>query len=224
MNPSSEVRSAAPDTSRVLVMFAVPDEARQFKPPPGARCEVVVSGMGMPNAQRALCRALARGRPRFVLTCGYAGGLNPALRQGQVIFDADPASGLAGRLEQLGARSARFHCADRVIVTAPQKRALWEVTGADAVEMESAVIRNLCRERQIPAATIRVVSDPAGVDLPMDFNLLVGPDGNIRFGKLALALVRRPGLVPKLMRFQRELHPCASKLAGVLRDLLNPLA
>ena len=214
-------QSARDPDARVLVCFAVRDEARHFRPRDNTRCEVLVSGIGKLNAERALLRALEAGSPRLVLTCGYAGGLNPQLRQGEVVFDADPESGLVALLAKLGSKPVRFHCADRVITTATEKQALWQLTNADAVEMESSVIRDICLRRHIPTATIRVISDDAGQDLPMDFNSLSGPDGNISYGRLTLALVRSPGLVPKLMRFQRELRTCGRALGRVLSEVVD---
>ena len=57
----------------------------------------------------------------------------------------------ARELEKLGALPARFYCHRRVAITAAEKRALWQQSGADAVEMESSVIRTICREFRIPA-------------------------------------------------------------------------
>ena len=113
-----------------------------------------------------------------------------------------------------------FHCANRIAVTATEKQALRQQTQADAVEMESGVIRALCRERGIAAATLRVISDDALSDLPLDFNALAKPDGNISYAKLAATLVRSPRLVGRLIRFQKELSECSRQLAVTLGGVL----
>ena len=205
---------------RILVLFAVRDEAKHFRSPRDAGVEVVISGIGKANAERALLNALKSSSPRLVLTCGYAGGLDPQLTQGTVVFDADADAPLAPLLVKRGAVPVKFFCAGRIAVTAADKQTLRNQTRANAVEMESGVIRELCRQRGIPAATIRVISDAVNQDLPLDFNQLAGADGNISYAKLAGALVRSPGLVPKLMRFQRELDGCSRKLGGMLLELL----
>ena len=74
-----------------------------------------------------------------------------------------------------------------------RKPALWQSTGADAVEMESSVIRNICREQKIPSATIRVISDDASQDLPLDFNAMMTPEDRIHYPKLIWAVLSRPG-------------------------------
>jgi len=210
----------------VLVCFAVKEEAAKFKEvlPLTARHshpEILVTGMGRKNSERMLRQKLAERAPNLVLTCGFAGALNLELEIGDVIFDADPQSGLAEMLEGAGASRATFYCAPRVATTSSEKIALRESTGADAVEMESGVIREICRQKQIPSATVRVISDRAYDDLPLDFNALMTPEETLSFPKLALALLKSPGKIPKLMELQRHTRYAAEELARVLEALLS---
>ncbi len=182
---------------------------------------VLTTGMGVENARQAIADALHAARPSLVLTCGFAGGLDPALPLGALILDADKGFPLVSTLTAAGARTGTFHCADHVAVTAAQKAALRRSTGADAVEMESSVIRSACRERGIPSATVRVISDTAGEDLPLDFNQLMTEDYRMDFLKLAGQLVRSPGKIPELMRFQKRVSFAADRLAETLVKALN---
>lgn len=228
---------ASPDG---LIFFAVPEEAGPFRqawkdsgrPPfgrlkiPGAprwregSVEVCVTGMGRQNAHRVASRRLAEDPAAWVVTAGFAGGLHPDWPRGTVGFAADPAFPGAQLLESADARPATFHEALRVVVTPEEKAALHRQTGADAVEMESATIRALCQERGIPSATVRVISDAASDTLPLDFGALMTPDDQLDFARLAWALVRSPGTIPELIRFQRQVQAAARALARVLITLV----
>ena len=120
---SAQQATESSTRKRVLVLFAVRDEAKYFQAPGGSACVVAVSGIGKINAERALTGARVH-RPQLVLTCGYCGGLNPEHKRGDVIFDADAESGIADALVRLGAKPGTFHCADRIITTAEEKKAL----------------------------------------------------------------------------------------------------
>jgi nucleoside phosphorylase len=185
---------------------------------PGLR--VLTTGMGVANARQAIDSACQPARPSFVLTCGFAGGLDPGLPLATVVFDADAEFPLTTRLRESGGQAGVFHCADRVAVTVAEKSALRRSTGADAVEMESSVIRATCRERGIPSATLRVISDTANEDLPLDFNALMTADYRMDFLKLAGQLVRSPGKIPELMRFQKRVGFAADQLAQTLVKVL----
>ncbi len=220
-NPNPEGRPKS-EIRKVLVCFAVKEEARTFRRLIGERreVEVILVGVGKKNAERAIRGVLAKDRPGLVLSCGFAGGLRPDLVTGTAIFAADPETGLEPALLAAGAKPARFHCADRVVATAEDKRALREATGADAVEMESEAVCAACREHKIPCGTVRVVLDTAQEDLPLDFNQLMTTEQKFSHRRLALALMRRPGKAGALLRLQRQARTAAEKLGQLLVDLL----
>jgi adenosylhomocysteine nucleosidase len=209
-----------------LVCFAVKTEAAAFGKLASARPSVrmLVTGMGWDNAARTVRAALARERPQLVLSCGFAGGLNPELAPGTVLYAADAETGLGPVLLAAGARPARFHCVRQAACSVADKRAAWAATGADAVDMESQVIRDLCREQNIPSATVRVILDGALEDLPLDFNLLMTPDQRLDPVKLTLALIKSPAKLSALLRLQRQSSSAAQRLAHVLARAVDRAA
>lgn len=217
-NPKPNLRISA----TTLVCFPLKEEAAPFRRVaarlPGV--EVQLTGIGRANSLRAVTEAMDRLAPGLVLTCGFAGGLDPALASGMVLFETSEAR-LVEALEQAGARPARFHCAPRIAGTAAEKRSLREQTRADAVEMESATIHALCRERGVACATVRVVSDAAGENLPLDFNRLSRPDQSLDYAKLAWAIAKSPRVIGGLLRLQRQCRFAAERLADVLETFLT---
>ena len=177
--------------------------------------------MGEENARREVRQAFEKARPGLVLTCGFAGALNPALRLNQVIFDAEPGSLLETRLKNCGAIHGQFQCSSRVLIRSADKRALFDTSRADAVEMESRVIREICAESGIPSATVRVISDVAAEDLPLDFNALMTRSYRINFFRLGLELVKSPGKIQSLLKFQKQTISAARALGIVLNHILN---
>jgi adenosylhomocysteine nucleosidase len=182
-----------------------------------------------------LARTLAP--PSLVLTCGFSGGLNPELKLGEVVFEIFPGRNRGDetqiknvletpcivsceKLVAAGAKPAKIFCADRIATTVAEKKRLRAETGADAVEMESAAIHAVCREHGIPCATVRVISDTASENLPLDFNALAKPDKNLDFGKLFLAIAKSPGKIGTLMELRRKTKFAAENLAEVLVKLV----
>jgi hypothetical protein len=178
--------------------------------------------MGRGPARSAAEDALAAQTPARVFTCGFAGGLNPALRPGSLLFETEDPS-VASVLTALGASRAAFHCLPRVATTRTEKASLRQSTGADAVEMESGVIREICRQRNIPVTTVRVISDSADEDLPLDFNTLMTPEGTLRIGRLIGQTVLRPDRWRGLWRLQIKTRDAARRLGGCVEELLRRL-
>lgn len=196
----------------VLVCFAVRQEAKPFQKIIRGRdnVRVLITGMGARHAERSVRKALEKFRPARILTCGFAGALDPDLKIGDVVC--------ARETPVAGAKPVTFHCAARVAITVAEKARLRSETGADAVEMESAVIARVCREAGVPCVTLRAISDTAHEDLPLDFNALLTPDEELSSGKLALAILRVPQKIPALMRLGRNSAQAAQRLAEVLGE------
>jgi adenosylhomocysteine nucleosidase len=207
--------TGASRSAPVLVCFAVPQEAKPFLKRIRGREDVrcLITGMGARNAEAGIREVLKEVLPSQVFTCGFAGGLHPDLKIGDVLCAHDS--------PVPGARPVKFTCAEGVAVTVAEKAALRNQTGADAVEMESAVIERVCRESGIPCATLRAISDTAHEDLPLDFNVLMTADQKLSPLKLALAIVRAPQKIPALMRLGRNSALAAKRLADALIAVLD---
>ncbi len=200
-----------------LVCFALDEEAAPFrklamKIPD---VEILITGIGSHNAEKAVRRFLAKNLPKLVLTCGFAGGLNPELKGGDVVFITGYAA-LGERLAEAEAKHASFFSAPRIATTVAEKKQLRAETGADVVEMESGAILAVCRESRIPSAMVRVISDTATENLPLDFNALSKPDMSLDYGKLAWAIVKAPWKIIALIRLHQKTSLAAKKLADVL--------
>ena len=206
----------------VLVCFAAPQEASPFRALARSRetITVLITGMGARNAERAAREAIETSRPGTVFTSGFAGALAPQLRVGDVVFETGDAS-LAEKLCAAGASPVRFCSSLQVAVTRAEKAALAAMHQAAAVEMESAVIQELCATRGIPCATVRAISDAADEDLPLDFNACFTAENQFRYGRLMLAVLRAPQKIPALLRLGRNSSFAARQLAHILLTVIG---
>ena len=153
-----------------LICFALKEEAAPFRKIAagglrrGQHFSVLITGIGRRNAETSVRDFLTASSTERVFTCGFAGGLNPDLEPGDVVFELPesqlptPNSQLQAQLLAAGAKPAKFFCADRIATSVAEKKKLRDETGADAVEMESGAIQVVCREHGILCATVRVIS------------------------------------------------------------------
>ncbi|HTV41539.1 MAG TPA: hypothetical protein VMF08_13235 [Candidatus Sulfotelmatobacter sp.] len=212
------------EDKNVAVCFALAEEAAAFQKLSENNVPVFLTGIGRENAEKAGQAYLAAHTPSLLLTCGFAGGLIAELKIGDVVFEI-PASAAGGnevfaeirsKLSAAGAREAKVFCADRIATTAADKKKLREETGADAAEMESGAIQALCRRQGIPCVTVRVISDTANEDLPLDFNQFLKEDKSMDMSKLMMAVAKAPWKMGALMELQKNTKLAAQKLAEAL--------
>jgi adenosylhomocysteine nucleosidase len=198
----------------------------------GVRLRVVLTGIG-PRAASAATAMVFQDRPDVCIASGLAGGLSQALRVADIIaagtvrgphgrtIDSDPRLlALAGRC---GARAVNtLYSSETMVVNSEQKRRMSVI--ADTVDMESATILGESRDRGVPGIAIRAISDPASVDLPLDFNPTLTDQGRLSLVRVMAALARHPRAVPGLVRLGFESSRAAAALAAFLDSYVEYLA
>jgi len=171
----------------------------------------------------------ASDRP-LVVSAGVCGGLDPALRVGDLVLpDAVindgglrlPVTGsVAQRAAAAGGAPARtgvMATASRAVATPDAKAALRAATGAVAVDTESATILEAAAARGCSFLVVRAVSDDARETLPEELMRLMGADGRIRWGGvLALA---HPRVLRRALQLRRSSRRALESVAGSLARL-----
>lgn len=185
---------------------------------------LAADGPGPALAARAAMAASGDRTPRAMISTGFCGGLDPALRLGDVFvastvrdldhdrsFDALPVSGGTGHA------AGELASQNRVASTAREKAELRR-GGASAVEMEAAAVAAVAERRHAPFYCVRVVSDSANEDMPLDFNRLRDRNGRFSRGRIACAALLRPWSIAGLVRLANNCRKAANYLGDFLVD------
>ena len=220
------------DPRPVLIVTGLVQEARIAAGPGMA----VICSSSDPRQLRALLATLDPVSFRGVISFGVAGGLDPALKSGDIVVATEVMAGdarwLAGlalndeliaRLALGRRRVVRGGLAgvEQVIGARAGKAALWSETGAAAVDMESHIAAAYAEESGLPFAALRVISDPASRALPAIAMTAIKPNGDIDLRKVLRGVARNPMSLRALVstgidfnRALRSLRGCRSFLLG----------
>jgi adenosylhomocysteine nucleosidase len=84
-----------------------------------------------------------------------------------------------------------------------------------ALDMETAVIAEICQRRNIPWSVFRAVSDRA-TDVILDDEVLhlVNRDGTFNIKRIGAFFVKHPGRVPALVRMAKDARLAAKHAAA----------
>lgn len=153
-----------------------------------------------------------------LISTGYCGALDETLKAAEIFIatsvNGEPCS---------QPRSQRAFCpgplmsVDRVVGGAAEKRAL-RASGAMAVEMEAAAVSEAAKARGAPFYCVRVVSDEAGQDLPLDFNRFRNRDGRISKARVVAGVLQHPGRIPALIKLDRSANRASRALGEFLAN------
>jgi adenosylhomocysteine nucleosidase len=151
-----------------------------------------------------------------IIMAGLAGALDPSLKVGDVVID-DPHGLVPASID--GCRRGAIHGADRIIATPAEKSALFERTGALAVDMESTIVKKSAAS----IINVRAISDTADEVLDPRVVQLVDDAGRAKPGVIARMVIRRPSLVPYLSRLGKNSKIACNALGDAVRRTVDAL-
>ncbi len=165
---------------------------------------------------------LSSSRLEAIVSTGFCGGLDPELRESQIVvatevlnletqekFATTPISG--GGTAPVGLIVTQ----DRIANSAEEKRQL-RATGAIAIEMEAAAVAARAKRAGLPFACIKVVTDRADESFGFDVNRMRSEDGRIRRGKIGIYALAHPNVIPELLRLRRRTNDAVKVLGEFL--------
>lgn len=224
----------------VAVLVALREEMRAVEPGlRGLGATVRRLGIGKQNAERRASLLVAELEPRWILVCGFGGGLTAAASTGKVLVATEvldeesgerwcPPAELLGRVrEELRAfddiLEGRLVTVSRVLSTAADKTRMGETTGAQVVDMESAGVLRVARAAGIPTLCLRAVLDEHNFELPLDFGEILTPEGRPRVWKTARAIAARPSSLGRLLELRAKAQGAAAALGRVVPPVVGAL-
>ncbi len=195
---------------------------------------LVEAGMGLLNAGWA-AMSLGCESPDVLISAGFGGSVLPGLAVGDAVlaeqvlhwlgsgFEQVPV-GFYGRnsvAEQLLLSRGTFITSDGILNKKALAGHLSAVVRNPLVEMESAAVARVAAEQRIPFLGLRVVSDPWNEEL--DFSIAEFCDDSLRIKpiKVLATILKRPRIIPQLIRLARNSRIAARSLANAMERLLQ---
>jgi adenosylhomocysteine nucleosidase len=200
---------------------------------------VVETGVGEMAVGRALDWLLTKPKldnvpyePKLMVCAGFAGALSDALHVGDIVLAEEVVDGhehswrptWPARLPE-GRWTPPLHrgrllSVGHLIAAPADKLRLGEQYRACAVEMESALFAARCTQAGIPFACVRAISDEAATPLSPALTALLS-GANASPWRVLMALARRPGMLPELLRLARDTKRASEQLGLALGELLT---
>ena len=120
--------------------------------------------------------------------------------------------GVLAREAGLPVQTGRFVSVATVVGRSKEKRRLSRAADAVALDMESQALGAAARQRGVPFAIVRTVSDLLDEDLPLDFNQFLRPLG---WAKGLQQVLAHPGSLAGLNRLRQQSGLAAERLTDL---------
>jgi len=202
----------------------------------GREVAIVEGGVGQIAAARATAEAIKFYQPKWVVSAGFAGGLDVKLRRGHIVM-ADEIISAAGetiatdlRLDReslaamKGLHVGRLLTVDSILREPAERRQLADQHAAIACDMESFAIAAACRQQRVPFLAIRIISDAVDDLLPPEIEHLLKQKSLAgKLGAAAGAVLKRFSAAKDLWKLREDALKASDRLAKFLVGVTSEL-
>lgn len=233
---------AGADACRALVVVGMEDERAIA----GGDDVHVVVGSANARVLRARLANVDLANIGAVYSFGVAGGLDPALRPGDLLLSTRVIAQSTDTTRHVVAES--WH-ADQDLLSAIQRQAaqgarvtlrkgvfigsdfeardnphtnnqnLRDISGADIIDNESHIAARFAAEHGLPFVSVRAVSDSVRNALPPAALIALQDDGSPNIAAVAKSILKNPRQIPALIRTAREYKKALDALREFRRDI-----
>jgi adenosylhomocysteine nucleosidase len=200
----------------------------------GCHVALAISGVGAAAAARATEALLTGHRPRWLISAGFSGALQPGLERNAILvaesvgdaagrrINVDLQSGPVAWNEMPGVRIGKLLSVDRIVRQPQEKRLLGQQHAALAVDMESSTVAEVCSRTAARFLAVRVVSDTVDEVLPPDIERLSRKKSSAgRFGAALAAALDRPGALKEMLKLRENALVASDRLAKFLARVIE---
>jgi adenosylhomocysteine nucleosidase len=187
----------------------------------GKRIIAAVTGPGRLRATAMVERLLTQHGITRLVHFGYAGGLNPELHAGQLLRIGQLVSPEQRPIELVGLRPHTLLTVDHPIYTVEHKASAWASYDADAVDMESHAVAEVCDQSGVHYTAVRAISDPADTALPPGAMAMLHDDGRTDPVGVAMYLALNPLRIGALLRLSQDTGLAGRTLANEVERIVG---
>jgi len=181
----------------------------------------LATGMGTDRARRTTERLLSGVEVDRVVVVGIAGGVDASVAIGTVVDPEvviDAASG-----ERFVPDSTVGACPAGAlwttdVMTGPDELPGLRAAGVVALDMETAAIAAVCRERGVPWSVVRAISDDPSDEVDDEVFAMSNADGTPNPRRVVSYVVRHPHRIGRLARLGRHAQLAARNAATAAVD------
>lgn len=201
----------------------------------GNPVSLIESGMGLENARSAAEALVTAEHPELLVSAGLGGGVSASLATGDPVLAGRVLQWREeGQLEEIdfvpfaihpdpGIRTGTFVTGGGILDKKRVAGLLDDGLPFPLLEMESAAIAAVAAKNRIPFLGIRTISDPWDEELLFDIEEFCDATLRIRPFKVLMTMIRRPGIVPQLIRLAKGSRIAAARLTTASAQVLSRL-
>jgi adenosylhomocysteine nucleosidase len=195
-------------------------DGRSFRFFENARAVVVCGGIGAEAARRACEAVISLYQPELVVSVGFAGSLDPAVKVGDCLAPRHVIDAGEGSCLETGIGGGVLVSFDSV-ATISQKRKLARAYAASAVDMEAAAVARAAEARGARFVAFKGISDAHDFEFPA-LETFIGSDGQFRTRKFIFAVLLRPWLWTKALALARNSALATKTICDWLEQYNHP--